>query len=147
MPTSNEQHTVNDNASKKVHAVKTSKTNSAAGGLAAKVNAIACKEETFEDHLRQLAREFGGEFLFGLPASGLIKDCNRIAAVRLPSGDDKDDAVTEFILLKKDSDNLQLLGDKDQIKDLEKFANAFVDVLGRLGPLSGVQDSVKQTAN
>ncbi|MCO6186959.1 hypothetical protein [Rhizobium sp. L1K21] len=114
--------------------------------IATRIAHFSADAETFETRVRELANELGGDYLFGLPASGLVKDCQRIAAMRLPvEGKDVDETI--FILLDNAGETVRLSNKKDQLQDVEKFAAAFIDVLGRIGPLPDTASGEAQSTN
>lgn len=85
----------------------------------------------FAAHVRAAAKGMRGAFLFELPASGLIADCERIAVLRIP--DEEGTAMaTIFACLERDGTTIRLERPNDKTADLKNFADAFVDVLGRI---------------
>lgn len=128
----------NDQAAKATLAIRAKWKSKAR--LAAQLEQFSGDAETFEERMRQVAQELGGDYLFGLPASGLLDNCQRIAAIRLPL-EGSEVTETAFILLDAAGENVRLSNHKDRLKDLEKFSAAFVDVLGRIGPLPEVSAS------
>ncbi len=145
MPVSSEQQT-DKQETIQVETVTSAASHEMRGTLAGKLAAVSTSEERFADDVRKLAHALGGEYLFDLPASGLAESCQRIAAIQLPLKGSKQ-PQTEFILLDKDGENLRLRTDSDRLKDLEKFADTFVDVLGHIGPLNSHAGSKSKTAN
>lgn len=87
--------------------------------------------ETFAETVRTAASQLGGDFLFELPASGLADDCLRIAALRVPKGED---GVLEvvFALLDGEGATIRVENPDDKTEDLKRFADAFIDVLQRI---------------
>ncbi|MDL2409941.1 hypothetical protein PY650_30850 [Rhizobium calliandrae] len=87
-------------------------------------------EAAFCEAVRDAARAAHGEFLFDLPATGLISDCRRIAVVRIP----EDGQVMRVIFAVLDEDNaeIRLLQPDEETEPLLRFADAFVDLLQRL---------------
>ncbi|MGQ3291503.1 MAG: hypothetical protein ACT6U0_04700, partial [Shinella sp.] len=77
------------------------------------------------------AGQVGGDFLFDLPASGLKDDCRRIAALRVPKGEDRALAVV-FALLDAEGAAIRMENPDEKTKDLKRFADAFIDVLQRI---------------
>lgn len=82
----------------------------------------------FVEVVTEAASSAGGEFLFDLPASGLLPDCSRLAAVRLPSGTG---AVTVLACLDLDGETIRVEAPDERTRHLSEFADAFVDVLQR----------------
>ena len=87
--------------------------------------------ESFADAVRNAADQVGGDFLFDLPASGLAEDCRRIAALRVPQGEEGALAVV-FALLDAEGAAIRVETPDETMKDLKRFADAFVDVLQRI---------------
>ncbi|WP_145925866.1 hypothetical protein [Shinella sp. HZN7] len=88
-------------------------------------------EAGFADAVRMAADQVGGDFLFDLPASGLAEDCRRIAALRVPQGEEGALAVV-FALLDAEGAAIRVETPDETMKDLKRFADAFVDVLQRI---------------
>lgn len=88
-------------------------------------------EAGFAEAVRKAASLTGGDFLFDLPASGLSDDCRRIAALRIPKGDDGALGVV-FALLDAEGAAIRVENPDEKTKDLKRFADAFVDVLQRI---------------
>jgi len=95
------------------------------------LDGFAGDETGFADAVRAAAGQVGGDFLFELPASGLAEDCRRIAALRVPQGEEGDLAVV-FALLDAEGAAIRVENPDDTMKDLKRFADAFVDVLQRI---------------
>lgn len=87
-------------------------------------------EAGFANAVRTAADQIGGDFLFDLPASGLAEDCRRIAALRVPQGEEGVLAVV-FALLDAEGAAIRVETPGETMKDLKHFADAFVDVLQR----------------
>jgi hypothetical protein len=87
--------------------------------------------EAFATAVRASADRLGGDFLFELPASGLAEDCQRIAALRVPKGEDGALKVV-FALLDAEGAAIRVENPDERIADLKRFAEAFVDVLQRI---------------
>ncbi|MGQ3211461.1 hypothetical protein [Shinella sp.] len=85
----------------------------------------------FTEAVRTAAGQVGGDFLFDLPASGLKDDCRRIAALRVPKGEDRALAVV-FALLDAEGAAIRMENPDEKTKDLKRFADAFIDVLQRI---------------
>lgn len=83
----------------------------------------------FCDAVRDAAREIGGEYLFDLPASGLVEDAQRIAVVCL-SRDQGGRFV--LVLLSGNGDRVQAIEADESTSGLVQFARAFVSVLEKL---------------
>jgi hypothetical protein len=88
-------------------------------------------EASFAEAVRNAASQLGGDFLFDLPASGLAEDCLRIAALRVPKGEDGALAVV-FALLDAESATIRVEDPGEETEDLKRFADAFIDVLERI---------------
>ncbi|WP_454848490.1 hypothetical protein [Rhizobium binxianense] len=87
-------------------------------------------EAGFCDAVRKAADAAGGEFLFDLPAIGLLEDCRRIAALRVPSSEDKMCVV--FALLDGNGTEIRVQAPNEETSHLVRLANAFVEVLKRI---------------
>lgn len=87
-------------------------------------------ETGFCDAVRKAAGGAGGEFLFDLPATGLIEDCRRIAALRVPSQEEKMCVV--FALLDGNGTEIRMQAPAEETAHLVRLANAFVGVLERM---------------
>jgi hypothetical protein len=85
----------------------------------------------FTEAVRTAATQVGGDFLFDLPASGLAEDCRRIAALRVPKGEDDALAVV-FALLDAEGTSIRVENPDEKTKDLKRFTDAFIDVLQRI---------------
>jgi hypothetical protein len=84
-------------------------------------------EEGFREAVRDAATAAHGEFLFDLPAAGLVPDCRRIAVLRIP---DEDDGMRVVLaMLDGDGTEIRLQEPDDETEHLVRFADAFVDVL------------------
>ena len=88
-------------------------------------------EADFAEAVRAAADQAGGDFLFDLPASGLAEDCRRIAALRVPKGEDGALSVV-FALLDAEGAAIRVENPEEKTQDLKRFADAFVDVLQRI---------------
>jgi hypothetical protein len=88
-------------------------------------------EAGFAEAVRAAAGQIGGDFLFDLPASGLADDCRRIAALRVPKGEDGALGVV-FALLDAEGAAIRVENPDEKTKDLKRFADAFIDVLQRI---------------
>ena len=88
-------------------------------------------EAGFTEAVRTAAEQVGGDFLFDLPASGLSQDCLRIAALRVPKGEDGALGVV-FALLDAEGSSIRVENPDEKTEGLERFAEAFVDVLERI---------------
>lgn len=93
------------------------------------LDGFAGGEAAFCDAVRSAASAAHGEFLFDLPASGLIADCERIAVLRLREGDSR---RVIFAVLDHDSSEIRLLQPDEETEPLLRFTEAFVDLLQRL---------------
>ncbi len=88
-------------------------------------------EASFAEAVRNAADQLGGDYLFDLPASGLAEDCLRIAALRVPKGNDGALEIV-FALLDAEGAAIRVENPDENTKDLKRFADAFVDVLQRI---------------
>jgi hypothetical protein len=95
------------------------------------VDGFAEGREGFTAYVTGAALSLGGSFLFELPASGLIADCERIAALRIPR-EDPADAMTIFACLETGGTTIRMESPCEETADLKNFADAFVDVLRRI---------------
>jgi hypothetical protein len=87
--------------------------------------------DAFADAVRNAASQLDGDFLFELPASGLAEDCQRIAALRVPKGENGALEVV-FALLDAEASSIRVENPDEKTADLKRFADAFVDVLQRI---------------
>lgn len=88
-------------------------------------------KDDFADFVRTVAKDVGGEFLFALPASGLVDDCLTIAALRL--GGNQEKALTIlFVCLDQDGSTIRVEQPGERTAGLTSFAEAFVGVLERI---------------
>jgi hypothetical protein len=94
------------------------------------LDALDGEEDRFADKVRQAAADLNGAFLFDMPASGLVEDCERIAVLRIPRGADGQ-ADTIFACLEPQG-SIRIERPNDQTAGLKTFAQAFVDVFQRL---------------
>jgi hypothetical protein len=86
-------------------------------------------EHGFCEAVREAARISGAEFLFDLPASGLVEDAQRIAIVCLSR---KDGGRFGLVLLSPEGDRASALEPGPETAGLVQFARAFVAVLEKL---------------
>ncbi len=84
----------------------------------------------FCEAVRKAAAAVRGDFLFDLPAEGLISDCRRLAVLRIPEGDTR--MRTLFAALDEDGAEIRLLQPGEETEHLLRFADAFVDLLQRM---------------
>lgn len=87
-------------------------------------------EPGFCEAVRNAASAVRGDFLFDLPAAGLVSDCRRLAVIRIPEGDAT--MRTLFAALDGDGAEIRLLQPDEDTEHLLRFADAFVDLLQRL---------------
>ena len=87
-------------------------------------------EPGFCEAVRNAALAVRGDFLFDLPAAGLVSDCRRLAVIRIPEGDAT--MRTLFAALDGDGVEIRLLQPDEDTEHLLRFADAFVDLLQRL---------------
>lgn len=83
----------------------------------------------FSHAVRDAADVVNGEFLFDLPASGLVDDAQRIAVICLSR---RDGGRYGLVLLGDDGQQARTMEPDDRTADLVRFAKAFVDVLEKL---------------
>tara|TARA_R110002020_G_scaffold110627_3_gene255484 strand:+ start:719 stop:1135 length:417 start_codon:yes stop_codon:yes gene_type:complete len=86
-------------------------------------------EHGFGQAVRLAARTVGGEFLFDLPASGLIENAQRIALVCLSR---EEGGRFGLVLLSADGDRVRTVEADEDTMGLVQFARAFVAVLEKL---------------
>ena len=84
----------------------------------------------FCEVVRKAAIETGGEFLFDLPAAGLVEDCRRIAVLRIPTSDKKMRVV--LALLDRNGTEIRMQAPDENSEHLVRFADAFIEVLERI---------------
>lgn len=83
-------------------------------------------EEGFREAVRDAAAAADGEFLFDLPAAGLVPDCRRIAVLRIP---DEDGNRIVLAMLDAAGTEIRVQEPDEDTEHLVRFADAFVDVL------------------
>jgi hypothetical protein len=88
-------------------------------------------EEGFREAVRSAAAEAGGEFLFDLPAAGIVADSKRLAVLRIPAEDHQTMRVV-LAVLDDERAEIHLHEPDGTTEHLVRFADAFVDVLERL---------------
>ncbi|KQR77399.1 hypothetical protein ASG25_03765 [Rhizobium sp. Leaf384] len=94
-------------------------------------SSLASDGLAFSDRVRAAAADLNGAFLFDLPASGLVENCQRIAVLRIPR--DKDmGAETIFACLEADGTSIRIEKPDERTLGLANFAQAFVDVFQRI---------------
>ncbi|WP_422373100.1 hypothetical protein [Hoeflea sp.] len=86
-------------------------------------------EHGFRDAVRDAAATAGAEYLFDLPASGLVRDAQRIAVVCLSRNEG---GQFGLVLLSPDGDRINAMEPGPETRDLVQFAKAFVGVLEQL---------------
>ena len=86
-------------------------------------------EAGFATHVSAAARAAGGEMLFDLPGSGLIDDCRRVAALRVPQ---PEGPTILFACLEADDETVRLVERTAETEPLARFAEAFVTLVERL---------------
>ncbi|KQT61282.1 MULTISPECIES: hypothetical protein [unclassified Aureimonas] len=83
----------------------------------------------FKTSVRTAAEAVGGEFLFDMPADGMIDDASRIAAIRIPR---QPRDIILFALLDASGTGFRIAS-KDEIGErFYGFARAFVGVLEKI---------------
>lgn len=95
--------------------------------LALDLDAVA--ERGFSSTVQAAATAIGGEFLFDLPASGLVDDAQRIAVICLSRDDG---GRFGLVLLDGDGSRARTVEPDQATADLVQFARAFVAVLEKL---------------
>ncbi|HXV29765.1 MAG TPA: hypothetical protein VD840_05475 [Sinorhizobium sp.] len=95
------------------------------------LDGFAGDKDEFPGFIRTVAKDIGGEFLFALPASGLVDDCLSIAVLRLDAGGDKAPTIL-FVCLGDDGSTVRVEPPSDRTADLVSFAESFVGVLERI---------------
>jgi hypothetical protein len=88
-------------------------------------------EDGFAAHVRTAAASIEGAFLFDLPTSGLIANCDRIAVLRVPM-DGSAAMETVFVCLETYGNTIRIEMPDETTAGLKNFAEAFVDVLQRI---------------
>lgn len=86
-------------------------------------------EGDFVDEVRRAAEAVGGVYLFELPASSLLPNARRIAVLSLPTGNSW---LTVFACLDEGDDGIRIEMPDDRSQPIERFAESFVGLLGRL---------------
>lgn len=97
-------------------------------GLELSLEAFNASQDDFSGFVQQTAEDFGGELLFTLPASGLVRDCKTIAVLRLPMGA-SGDMQTVFACLNDAGTSVRVEEPNERSAGLARFAHAFIDVL------------------
>ncbi|PKA40195.1 hypothetical protein [Rhizobium sullae] len=87
-------------------------------------------EEGFCEAVRAAAANANGEFLFDLPAAGLIEDCRRLAVLRIPSVSSEMRVV--LAVLDRDGSEIRVQAPDEETEHLVQFADAFIEVLERI---------------
>lgn len=72
----------------------------------------------------------GADFLFTLPAAGLAPGYQKVAVIRMPVG--AGGSAFAFALLSDDGRTISVRAAEGDMSGLARFADAFVDVIGRL---------------
>jgi hypothetical protein len=83
----------------------------------------------FCDAVRVAAAKAGGEFLFDLPAEGLMEDCKRIAVLRIPSA--ASDMRIVLAALEQNGTDIRMETPAPETAHVVRFADAFIKVLER----------------
>ncbi|NLS02670.1 hypothetical protein HGP14_04690 [Rhizobium sp. P32RR-XVIII] len=84
----------------------------------------------FCDAVRTAAGNARGEFLFDLPAAGLIEDCKRIGVLRVPSVNGGMRVL--LAVLDGNSSEIRIQAPDQETAHLVRFADAFIEVLERI---------------
>ncbi len=88
-------------------------------------------KDDFSAFVRTVADDIGGEFLFVLPASGLVDNCLTIAVLRHGQTDGEMPTIL-FVCLDEDGSTIRVEQPSDRTAGLTSFAEAFVGVLERI---------------
>jgi hypothetical protein len=86
-------------------------------------------DANFCDAVRVAAKRSGGEFLFDLPAEGLLDDCKRIAVLRIPSA--SSDMRIVLAVLDHNGSDIRMESPAPETAHIVQFADAFIEVLER----------------
>ncbi|WP_420408613.1 hypothetical protein [Hoeflea sp.] len=86
-------------------------------------------EHGFRDTVRDAAESAGAELLFDLPASGLVRNAQRIAVVCLSRDDG---GKFGLVVLSPEGDRINVMEPGPETGGLVQFAKAFVGVLEKL---------------
>ena len=92
-------------------------------------------KDDFSSFVRTVADDIGGEFLFALPASGLVDNCLAIAVLRHGQSKDETDGQSKtilFVCLDEDGSSIRVEQPSERTAGLVSFAEAFVGVLERI---------------
>ncbi|SER99665.1 hypothetical protein SAMN03159406_01936 [Rhizobium sp. NFR03] len=95
------------------------------------LDGMAPDGDGFSDRVRAAAADLKGAFLFDLPASGLVENCQRIAVLRIPR-DNGVGSETIFACLEADGTSIRIEKPNERTTGLARFAQAFVDVFQRM---------------
>ncbi|ASY68030.1 hypothetical protein AB395_0000613 [Sinorhizobium fredii CCBAU 45436] len=87
--------------------------------------------DDFSAFVRTVADDIGGELLFDLPASGLVDNCQTIAALRHGQTDGQTPTIL-FVCLDADGSTVRVEQPSERTAGLVSFAEAFVGVLERI---------------
>ncbi|MGN6551495.1 MAG: hypothetical protein ACTHJ3_16605 [Pararhizobium sp.] len=90
------------------------------------LDTVAASQAGFPEAVAEACRSIGAEFLFVLPASGLAGGFQKLAVVRLSNGADA------LVLLDEAGNRVSVRTPDESTGALARFADAFVDVLGRI---------------
>ncbi|OAP40800.1 hypothetical protein AU381_02575 [Sinorhizobium glycinis] len=88
-------------------------------------------KDDFSAFVRTVADDIGGEFLFVLPASGLVDNCLTIAVLRHGQIDGETPTIL-FVCLEEDGSSIRVEQPGERTTGLVSFAEAFVGVLERI---------------
>lgn len=94
------------------------------------LDAAQANRSGFSEAVRDAIRSVGGDFLFTLPAAGLAREYQKVAAVRLSTGGDRAGSLA-FVLLSEDGTRMTVQPPDERTDGLARFADAFIDVLER----------------
>lgn len=90
------------------------------------LDSMQAEQAGFSEAVGTAVRSLGGEFLFSLPASGLAEGQQKIAVVRLPSGDGQ---TLVFVFLSEDGTRTAVRLPDEETSRLADFSKAFIDLL------------------
>lgn len=93
------------------------------------LDSVDLSSSGFREAVAVSAASLGGEFLFDLPASGLVEDAQKVAAVSLPNGAE---TPIVFVLLSADGTSIAVQAPGEATADLQRFAEAFMAFHSRL---------------
>lgn len=111
-------------------AIRTMPPESAADDLAAGIESRL--GEGFDQATAQAAEDVGGRILLTLPATGILDDASRLAAVMF--GTDEEPRIV-FAVLDEAGAAVRVEASGGDLEDMTGLVRSFVDVLGHLSTL------------